>query len=65
MGIDEWAYMESLLKDLRLALKKEHVNVTIHDGARVMLSDDMISYIKTHRTQYLLGAEPFYACNCF
>lgn len=57
MGIDEWAYMESLLKDLRLALKKEHVNVTIHDGARVMLSDDMISYIKTHRTQYLLGGQ--------
>lgn len=59
MGIDEWAYIESLLKDLRLALKKEYVNVTIHDGARVMLSDDMISYIKTHRTQYLLGQSHF------
>ena len=35
------------------------MDVTIHGGARVLLCDEMIEYIASHRNQYLLGNSHF------
>ena len=35
------------------------VDITIHSGARVMLCDEMVAYIASHRNQYTLGDSHF------
>ena len=59
MDLNTWNAMKSLVNEVKVALKEQLVDVTIHSGARVMLCDEMIEYIAFHRNQYTLGDSPF------
>ena len=59
MDLNTWNAMKSLVNEVKVALKEQLVDVTIHSGARVMLCDEMIEYIAFHRNQYKLGDSPF------
>ena len=59
MDLNTWNAMKSLVNEVKVAIKEQLVDVTIHSGARVMLCDEMIEYIAFHRNQYTLGDSHF------
>ena len=59
MDLNTWNAMNSLVNKVKVMVKEQQVDITIHSGARVMLCDEMVAYIASHRNQYTLGDSPF------
>ena len=50
MDMNTWGEMELLLNDVKSAVGEQQLDITIHSGARVLLCDEMIEYIASHRS---------------
>ncbi|MDU6074443.1 MAG: CpsB/CapC family capsule biosynthesis tyrosine phosphatase [Veillonella parvula] len=59
MDLNTWNAMNSLVNEVKVMVKEQQVDITIHSGARVMLCDEMVAYIASHRNQYTLGDSHF------
>ncbi|ETJ29894.1 Capsular polysaccharide biosynthesis protein-like protein, partial [human gut metagenome] len=43
MDLNTWNAMNSLVNEVKVMVKEQQVDITIHSGARVMLCDEMVA----------------------
>ncbi len=55
MDLNTWNAINSLVNKVKVMVKEQQVDITIHSGARVMLCDEMVAYIASHRNQIYVG----------